>query len=553
MTLYYTGRQQQFMATHARARIDRGLLIVLASWGAAAVLLRPFENVPFVDDWVYAWSVENLITHGRLEVLDFSSNMVHVQALWGALFCLPFGFSFTALRLSTWALACLAIVGVHRLLRAADASEEGATLGAAALAAYPPFLVLSFSFMTDVPLLTAHVWALTFVVRAWRRQSARDLWIATGLCALAGGIRVVGIIPALAATAALLFDARGWGRARARFLVPMVAPLLVGGLALYHRSHVRHVADLTHILNTPEPRIEALREYALALLPAWLPLSLEFAAVGLGLALAPLAAGLLPEPGQRRRMVALAAASLLVVAVAQLAGGLHYPAFASEGTWLSDELGATVTLLPGWTPVTLPLTLSAAATLACWACFVVLGSLVTARDRLAASNPVLWWTVIGLILATAVLWLASDRYVLPLLAPGMALVCGAKARVSWPRALAVLIAFAVVGLVAVRDRTHAERALWSAVGDLRQRGVPAAAIDAGYVVNGWLQYAHPAAAHKDANGAVAVPFVNGDASLPWIVAAAPLPGTTVVTEKPFIRTGRPPGRLYVLRNPVKAY
>jgi hypothetical protein len=33
-------------------------------------LLRPFQNLPFVDDWVYAWPVEHLLKSGELKILD---------------------------------------------------------------------------------------------------------------------------------------------------------------------------------------------------------------------------------------------------------------------------------------------------------------------------------------------------------------------------------------------------------------------------------------------------------------------------------------------------
>jgi hypothetical protein len=531
----------------AAPMISRGLLAVLGFWGAAALVLGPFQPLPFVDDWVYAWSVENLLANRRLEVLDFSSNVIYAQVLWGALFCLPFGFSFAALRVSTWVLAGIAIVGVHRLLREAGATDGGASFGAAALAVYPPFFMLSFSFMTDVPLVAVETWTLVCFVRGYRDRSSRDLWIGTGLAAVAGAIRVVGIVPSIAMAAALLFDRRGWGRARGRFLIPLSACLAAALLAWYHQGHVRHVADLSYIENSATARVDALREYGVALLPAWLPLSAEFLAVGLGLALAPLAVALAPAPGRARRMAALLGLSVLVVAVGQLTGALHYPAFASEGTWLSDELGSAVTLLPGWTPVTVPAGVTWGLTIGCWASFLLMAASASRPRALEPANAPLWWLLGVLILVTAVLWLATDRYILAFLAPAMALVLGRSARVSWPRGAVALGLFAAIGVVAVHDRLNAERAIWAAISDLRQGGVSVSEIDAGYVVNGWLQYAHPEHAHRNAAGNVDVPFVNGDALLPWVVAASPLPDTDVVREYPFGRIGRAPGSVFVLR------
>jgi len=531
---------------------SRGLLAVLACWCAAALVVQPFQAFPFVDDWVYAWSVENLLSNRRLEVLDFSSNVIYAQVLWGALFCLPFGFSFAALRVSTWVLAGVALAGLHRLLREAGATEGSASFGAAALAAFPPFFMLSFSFMTDVPLVAVETWTLVCFFRAYRDRSIRDLWMGTGLVAVAGAIRVVGIVPAVAMAAALLFDPRGWGRARGRFLIPFAACFAAATLALYHQQNVRHVADLSYIENSAAARVEALREYGVALLPAWLPLSAEFLAVGLGLALAPVAVALVPAAGQARRMAMLLGLSMLVVAVGHLTGGLHYPMFASEGTWLSDELGSAVTLLPGWTPVTVPLGVTVGMTLGCWVSFLVTGASAIRPRALEAIHAPLWWLLGVLLLMTAVLWLATDRYILAFLAPAMALALGRSAHVSWPRGVVALSVFAVVGVVAVHDRLNAERAIWAAVNDLRQAGVPVSEIDAGYVVNGWLQYAHSEQGHRNAAGNVDVPFVNGDALLPWVVAASLLPDTEVVREYPFGRIGRAPGSIFVLRRRQQA-
>jgi hypothetical protein len=527
--------------------ISAGLLGVLGYWCAIALLLKPFQPFPFIDDWVYSWSVENLIQNGRLEVLDVSSNVITAQVLWGALFCLPFGFSFAALRVSTWVLAALALAGVYRLSREAGATPGGAAFGAATLAVFPPFVVLSFSFMTDVPMLTVEAWALVYFTRAYRNRSTRALWAGTLLTAVASAIRVVGLAPSLGLAAALLFDSRGWGRTRGRFLVPLAAWLAAGALALDHGRRVRHVADLSYIANTPGVRLEALRGYAVALLPTWLPHSLEFAAVGLGLALAPIALALVPAGGHRRRMVWLLAIAALVVAVGHMIGVQHYPAFASEGTWLSDELGFVLLLLPGWMPIMVPTAVTVAATMGSWASFLILGSSASRPREDDTANVPLWSLMAVLIGLTAVLWLTADRYILPFLAPAMALVLGRSARVSWRRGVVALSIFAMVGVVAVRDRLNAESAIWAAVNDLRQAGVPVSEIDAGYVVNGWLQYAHPEQAHRDASGNVNVPFVNGGAVVPWVVAVSPLPDTEVVREYPFGRIGRAPGRVFVLR------
>ena len=81
--------------------------ILLLVYFFVAIPLHLFADVPLHDDWTYAWSVEHFLKTGKLAVLDWSIHYPFAQILWGALFCLPFGFSFSALRVSTVMLAWL--------------------------------------------------------------------------------------------------------------------------------------------------------------------------------------------------------------------------------------------------------------------------------------------------------------------------------------------------------------------------------------------------------------------------------------------------------------
>lgn len=508
--------------------------------------------MPVIDDWVYAWSVEHLLATGRLEQLDYSANATYVQVLWGALFCLPAGFSFTALRLSTFVLSGAALAGVHRLLRDAEATRAGSLLGAAALAVYPPFVTLSFSFMTDVPFLALETWTLVWFARALRQHSVREVWIGTGLAALAAGVRYVGVIPAMAMAGALGADRSGWGRARGRSVVPLLALVALAGVTVYQSGHARHVADLTYIENSPVARMAALRAYGLALFPDMLRQCAEFVAVMSGLALAPVALALLPGTRSRpRAALAVAALAASVLAAGHVLGLRHYvPQDFPLGPGArinTDALGAVLTLLPGWDAPPPPSAVTWGAVAALWGAFVVIGASAIARGGRDAGRSLFWWSLAGMLGAGALLWLVADRYILPLLPVVLALALGRGASVSWRAATPLLLASALVAVAATRDREAAQRALWAAVQDLRARGIPAADIDAGYVVNGWLQYAHPEQAHRDAQGEVAVPWMNAGPALPWVIASRPLHDTTVVAEYPFARTFAPPGAVVLLR------
>jgi Trk-type K+ transport system membrane component len=62
------------------------LLIVIGSVFAAGwVLVSAWRNVPVIDDWVYASSVEHLLKTGRLRISDYSAVYPIAQILSAAL------------------------------------------------------------------------------------------------------------------------------------------------------------------------------------------------------------------------------------------------------------------------------------------------------------------------------------------------------------------------------------------------------------------------------------------------------------------------------------
>ena len=128
--------------------------ILLLVYFSVAIPLHLFANVPLHDDWTYAWSVEHFLKTGKLAVLDWSIHYPFAQILWGALFCLPFGFSFSALRVSTVMLTWLGALALYGTLRELGRARTDSLIAALVLVANPVFFLLTFSFMTDVPFVS---------------------------------------------------------------------------------------------------------------------------------------------------------------------------------------------------------------------------------------------------------------------------------------------------------------------------------------------------------------------------------------------------------------
>lgn len=151
---------------------DTGALLFMgACWLAAIVLVNPIGEFPSVDDWAYRVPVKALVEHGDITFSDWTATNLIAQVFWGALFALPFGASFTTLRISTLVAGFLAAVALYRLVRDADRPISLALLSGLLLLFNPLFMPLAFSFMSDVPFIAAQTWAMVFLLRSLRSGS----------------------------------------------------------------------------------------------------------------------------------------------------------------------------------------------------------------------------------------------------------------------------------------------------------------------------------------------------------------------------------------------
>ena len=121
---------------------------------AMSVLVYSPVEVPIIDDWTYAWSVEYFLETCKLRMLEWSAHYPLAQILWGALFSRLLGFSFAALRLSTLVLAWAGLLALYGTLRELGTRPVLAGLGTLLLWCNPVAFVLSHSFMTDVPFVS---------------------------------------------------------------------------------------------------------------------------------------------------------------------------------------------------------------------------------------------------------------------------------------------------------------------------------------------------------------------------------------------------------------
>ncbi len=119
--------------------------------------------------------MQRLLDGHGLATLDWSSHPNFAHVLWGALFCLPSGFSFAALRVSTWVAALLGLCGFLLLLRALGHDRPRAALGTALLGLNPVFFVLATTYISK---RFTHDQATRAIVTSYYWHFVDVVWIA---------------------------------------------------------------------------------------------------------------------------------------------------------------------------------------------------------------------------------------------------------------------------------------------------------------------------------------------------------------------------------------
>lgn len=169
------------------------VLLLIAIWIFMVILVNPIGDFPLNDDWAYGRSVKTLIEKGDFQLDDWTATNLLSQVLWGALFSLPFGFSFTALRFSTLTLGLIGIVTTYGLLREVHPSYKIALLGTLLVAINPIYFELSNTFMNDVPFFTFTTVSFYFLLRGLKYDSTIEIIVGFIMAAIAILARQAGL------------------------------------------------------------------------------------------------------------------------------------------------------------------------------------------------------------------------------------------------------------------------------------------------------------------------------------------------------------------------
>jgi hypothetical protein len=478
---------------------------------ALAVLLcelisRPYVNMGICDDWPYILMARTLATTGHIVYNGWAAPMLGWQLYLGAVFIKLFGFSFTAVRMSTLLVAMAMAFVLQRILVRANISERNATLGTLAFVVSPLYLMLSVTYMTDIFGLFAIVTCLYGCLRALQSRTDRSsiAWLcfavaSNALCGTSRQIAWLGILVMVPSTLWLL-------RAQRRILLAGATANLAGVLFIF--------ACIEWLKHQPYTIPEHL-------LPPTFPITYTVAQLfhlflDAPFLILPIAAIFLPEIRKSgRRIAAIFSASFfayLFLAILTRHDHRSFRLEPTQGDWITVYgLSDIVSSLGGGhppiyihSPTQVLLTIASLGGLL----GLIASLLRTRRIALAMdTHPAISWKQLGILLApfsfanTLLLIPRAttadgvyDRYLLGLLV--VALLCLVRyyqeqIHPRLPIATAFLIAFmAVYGIAITHYMFSFYRARVALAAELRAHGVPDTSVDSGWEYNLGVELQH---------------------------------------------------------------
>lgn len=554
--------------------IDVGLIALF--WCTSSLIVNPIGNFPLNDDWAYGLTVKHLLDTGDYHPVGWTSAALITNVLWGYLFCLPAGFSYTALRLSTLFASLFGLIGTYILVRDLQGPRWVALVVTLSLGFNPIYYALSHTFMTDVCFTAIAIWAAVFFARSLKSGSDLQMFIGTLFAVAATLSRQIALCVPLAFALSVLARSPLTARAMLRAAFPLILCVTAfvtfnHWLEMSDRLPIRHDAQNQKLYEL-FTKLEYLITRPLA--------TTSTALVYLGLFLLPTlvlsAKNILGT--HRGRATVLIAAGILV-----LVGGplvlAHYGHAALTPVVVPDNifLDGNVILMPiagnvldpsGIGPLTLRdtyvlhLNHMPALPIVFWIAVTVSGligaMLLIAKLSVFASDLIprlLRRRLIGDSEAVGVfLLLCGSIYLLPLLgggffdrylvpttpffAAGIVGITGkfgdfpvtGGTKILRTAAFALLAAFSVYAIGSTRDYLAWNRVRWEALQDLMHDGhIDAEEIDGGFEFNGLHFY--------DPNYQL---HFNSDKSWWWVhgdmyeIGFGPVPGYTVIKEYTYL-------------------
>jgi hypothetical protein len=197
------------------------------------LISHPYTTMGICDDGPYILVAKNLAATGHIHYNGWSAAMLCWQLYLGAALIKLFGFSFTAVRMSTLLVSLASAFLLQRILVRCSISERNAVIGTLALVLSPLYLLLSVTFMSDIHGLFGVIICLYACLRALQAVTDRAaiawLWFAVATNVAVGTSRQLAWLGVLVMVPCALWLLR----ARRRVFLAGAAATIAGILSIF--------------------------------------------------------------------------------------------------------------------------------------------------------------------------------------------------------------------------------------------------------------------------------------------------------------------------------
>jgi len=486
-------------------------LVLVALYVLMVVCVDPRGDFPLNDDWSFGMDVKRLVEQGNLALGRWTAMTLVAQVGWGALFTWPFGFSFTALRLSTLVLGLAGVLALYGILLQVQKSRAVAFFGALVFTACPLFLPLANSFMTDVPFVAVALIACLLLMQG-------HLFSGSLIASLAVLIRQVGLAIPLAFTLSNLKNKSTW-----QLLGVVALPLAVyliyvlwiqPSIADTQMSDEKTQSLLASLSNPKESLFNLINNSCAALLYIGL-FTLPFSCLGI------------KEVWNNRKYLI---SNVLIIFICGWIAAIAalYHLFPYWGNYLFNfGLGAIV--LYDTTTLHLAHAPHSALFWVLYVLFGVMGLIFLCKLLLPWKKKTLFFLLVPLFyFLPLALGHNFDRYLLLIVPCALILLAQAliPSRAGWTLGVFLAILYLGFSLAGTHDYLAWNRARWQGLNELLAQGIPPEKIDGGLEFNGLTLYdkRYPAVEGKSWW------WVQDDA---YIVTMGPIPGYKVYKTYPY--------------------
>jgi len=510
-----------------------------AGWTAAAavvgwyvfalLILHPLTDAPVVDSWLYGSAVRRFLRTGEIRFAGFTQAMPIAQVVYGVAWAHAFGANSVSLEISTVVLAVLCGVMFHALAIKCGAPRWQALAATGLLICNPCFTFLSFSFMTEIPFLTAIVAAHLAFAKAEGPREQLWMWLAAALAVIGFLIRpfaamvIVGCVGAM-----LLYDTRLRGRKpwdRALWIQTMTPFGVALAVCIALWIWLTVLGPKPWDLQQDEDHFHYIFLVPLA---NYLRAGVIGPALYLGTVLSPLAILQLTTPRWRR--VATCAAGIFGSAIVlmwmdrQLPVTPEYSCFGGWHNVLILRGGSNRFSWDGdWQYAFLLLASVGAAGF-----FAAFAEIFRTLGRASAAiiiAAIFYWA------ATIPLWFYNDRYYLLLVPAGaiaLALAPLPRRRLVQVAGFALTLAMGLMSLGGTYAYQRGLGVILATRNELERERVPRSDIDAGYALNGEDLYRYPRHGIETMQLESGIPMITSPKVDEYTIASVPIAGTEVV-------------------------